>query len=96
MQLIEAGDYSKSQQSISEHVDFLNSISSSVLSESENEDSEKTALEILAQIHQYISLPSLNQVQWSFPFLFILFLSIIVKFFWLIGTVLICFLFNEL
>ncbi|CAI9777095.1 unnamed protein product [Fraxinus pennsylvanica] len=59
--LIEAGDYSKSQHSISEHVDFLNSISSSVLSESENEDSGKTALEILAQIHQYICLPSLNQ-----------------------------------
>ncbi|KAL2529855.1 aberrant lateral root formation 4 [Forsythia ovata] len=59
--LIEAGDYSKSQQSISEHVDFLNSVSSSILSESENEDSEKTALEILAQIHQYISLPTLNQ-----------------------------------
>ncbi|KAL6532001.1 hypothetical protein OROGR_013971 [Orobanche gracilis] len=45
MQLIEAGDYINSEQSISELVKFLNSISDSLIAKGhENEDSEKSQL----------------------------------------------------
>ncbi|PIN13485.1 hypothetical protein CDL12_13902 [Handroanthus impetiginosus] len=60
--LVEAGDYSGSEQSIAELVDFLNSVSDSLVSkEPGNEESEKTAIEILTQICQYVASPSLKQ-----------------------------------
>ncbi|GER27925.1 aberrant lateral root formation 4 [Striga asiatica] len=56
--LIEASDYSNSEQSIAELVDFLNSISNSLISEGrENDASESIAIEILTQIHQYVASP---------------------------------------
>ncbi|KAL6582431.1 hypothetical protein OROMI_006445 [Orobanche minor] len=60
--LIEAGDYSNSEQSIAELVKFLNSISDSLIAEGHgNEDSEKTAIEILSQIRKSMVLPEVKQ-----------------------------------
>ncbi|KAK6161536.1 hypothetical protein DH2020_004917 [Rehmannia glutinosa] len=60
--LIEAGDYSNSEQSIAELVNFLNSISDSLIAEDhENEDPQKTAIDILTQIHQYMASPAVKQ-----------------------------------
>ncbi|KAK6161589.1 hypothetical protein DH2020_004970 [Rehmannia glutinosa] len=57
--LIEAGDYSNSEQSIAELVNFLNSISNSLIAEDhENEDPQKIAIDILTQIHQYMASPA--------------------------------------
>ncbi|KZV23159.1 aberrant root formation protein 4 [Dorcoceras hygrometricum] len=61
-QLIEAVGSSTLEQAISELVNFLDSVSKSVISEVETEESGKTAYEILDKIHQFVSLPSLNQV----------------------------------
>ncbi|KAL0426806.1 UNVERIFIED_CONTAM: Aberrant root formation protein 4 [Sesamum latifolium] len=48
--------------SIAEIVNFLNSISDSVVAgERENEDPEKIAVEILTQIHQYMASPAVKQ-----------------------------------
>ncbi|KAK4391855.1 Aberrant root formation protein 4 [Sesamum angolense] len=59
---IEAGDYSKSEESIAELVNFLNSISDSLVAgERGNEDPEKIAVEILTQIHQYMASPTVKQ-----------------------------------
>ncbi|XP_011085082.1 aberrant root formation protein 4 isoform X2 [Sesamum indicum] len=59
---IEAGDYNNSEELIAELVNFLNSISDSLVSrERENEDPEKIAVEILTQIHQYIASPAVKQ-----------------------------------
>ncbi|KAL0337228.1 UNVERIFIED_CONTAM: Aberrant root formation protein 4 [Sesamum calycinum] len=59
---IEAGDYSKSEESIAELVNFLNSISDSLAAgERGNEDPEKIAVEILTQIHQYMASPTVKQ-----------------------------------
>ncbi|KAL3635097.1 hypothetical protein CASFOL_022151 [Castilleja foliolosa] len=60
--LIEAGDYSSSEQSIAELVNSLNSVSDSLVAEEhENEDSEKIAIEILTQIHRYVNSPEAKQ-----------------------------------
>ncbi|KAL6528183.1 hypothetical protein OROHE_015133 [Orobanche hederae] len=60
--VIEAGDYSNSEQSIAELVKFLNSISDSLIAEGHgNEDSEKTAIEILSQIRKSMVLPEVKQ-----------------------------------
>ncbi|GFP90338.1 aberrant root formation protein 4 [Phtheirospermum japonicum] len=62
IKLIEAGDYSSSEQSIAELVNSLNSISDSLVAEEhENEDSEKIAIEILTQIHRYVDSPEVKQ-----------------------------------
>nr|GLL37820.1 aberrant root formation protein 4 [Ipomoea trifida] len=57
---IEAGDYSDSDRSVSELVEFLNSTSDTVLQEAENEDSERKAFQILTEIHRFTTSPSLN------------------------------------
>ncbi|CAA0839324.1 aberrant lateral root formation 4 [Striga hermonthica] len=60
--LIEASDYTNSEQSIAELVDFLDSLSNSLISEGrQNDASEKTAIEILTQIHQYMASPEVKQ-----------------------------------
>lgn len=62
LQSIEAGDYSDSDRSVSELVEFLNSTSDTVLQEAENEDSERKAFQILTEIHRFTTSPSLNLV----------------------------------
>lgn len=47
------------QCSVSELIDFLNSVLAQ--SDSDNEDAEATAFETLTQVHQFISSPSLDQ-----------------------------------
>ncbi|KAL3497311.1 hypothetical protein ACH5RR_040043 [Cinchona calisaya] len=54
-ELIEAGDFSKSEQMLSELVVFLNSISDSIVNEPENQELENRAFQILTQIHKYLS-----------------------------------------
>lgn len=49
------------QSSVSELIDFLNSILAQ--SDPDNEDAEATAFETLTQVHRFISSPSLDQVQ---------------------------------
>lgn len=49
------------QCSVSELIDFLNSVLAQ--SDPDNEDAEATAFETLTQVHQFISSPSLDQVQ---------------------------------
>ncbi|KAL0452873.1 UNVERIFIED_CONTAM: Aberrant root formation protein 4 [Sesamum latifolium] len=59
---IEAGDYNKSDESIAQLVNFLNSISDSLVAgKRENADPEKIAVEILTQIHQYMASPAVKQ-----------------------------------
>lgn len=61
VQLIAAGDYATSEQSIAELVNFLNSISESLI-EGEPQYSQELAVEIVTQIHQYVAVPALEQV----------------------------------
>lgn len=49
------------QSSVSELIDFLNSILAQ--SDPDNEDEEATAFQTLTQVHRFISSPSLDQVQ---------------------------------
>lgn len=64
MQLIEAGDYATSEQSVAELGKFLNSISDALIAEEpENANSQNLAIEILTQIHQYVASPALKQVR---------------------------------
>ncbi|VFQ84788.1 unnamed protein product [Cuscuta campestris] len=58
---IEAGDYSGSDRSVSELVDFLNSASDSTAREADDEDAERKAFRILTEIHRFTSSPSLSQ-----------------------------------
>ncbi|XP_059305246.1 aberrant root formation protein 4 [Lycium ferocissimum] len=60
-QLVEAGDFTNSDQSITALVDFLNPISVSVLEEPSNLDLETTSFHILTEIHCFITSPSTNQ-----------------------------------
>ena len=53
IQSVESGDFSQSDSSISELVDFLNSV---------DESSEKEAFQVLTEIYRYLTLPSLDQV----------------------------------
>lgn len=64
MQLIEEADYSGFQPSIAGLVNFLNSVSDSVIAqEPENGASQNVAVEVLTHIHQYIASPALKQVR---------------------------------
>lgn len=58
---IDGGDLSQSQTSVSELVNFLDSISDAAVSEPENEDARTNALEILSEINKFLCSPSLNQ-----------------------------------
>ncbi|XP_073270100.1 aberrant root formation protein 4 isoform X2 [Primulina huaijiensis] len=60
-ELIEAVVNSSSEQAISELANFLDSVSNSIISEVDTEESGKTAFETLEKIHQLVWLPSLNQ-----------------------------------
>ncbi|XP_075520300.1 aberrant root formation protein 4 isoform X2 [Primulina tabacum] len=60
-ELIEAVVNSSSEQAISELANFLDSVSNSIISEVDMEESGKTAFETLEKIHQLVWLPSLNQ-----------------------------------
>lgn len=61
-QLIESGDLHPSETSVSELVDLLDSISDSIASDPENDALINNALEVLSDIDQYVSSPSLDQV----------------------------------
>lgn len=52
---IECGDFRQSEKSISELVDFLNSVTEN------NDSSENDALQVLMEIHKFITSPSLDQ-----------------------------------
>ncbi|VFQ60725.1 unnamed protein product [Cuscuta campestris] len=58
---IEAGDYSGSDRSVSELVDFLNPVSDSTAREADDEDAERKAFRILTEIHRCMTSPSLSQ-----------------------------------
>ncbi|XP_060208807.1 aberrant root formation protein 4 [Lycium barbarum] len=60
-QLVEAGDFTNSDQSITALVDFLNPISVSVLEEPSSLDLETTSFHILTEIHCFTTSPSTNQ-----------------------------------
>ncbi|XP_057781217.1 aberrant root formation protein 4 [Salvia miltiorrhiza] len=60
-ELIVAGDYVASEQSIAELVKFLHSISESLIAEEEPQYSEELAVEIITQIHRYVAAPALGQ-----------------------------------
>ena len=61
-QSIETGDLHKSGSSVSELVNYLDSISDAALSDTSNEESRNNALEVLSEIHLYICQPLLDQV----------------------------------
>lgn len=58
---IETGDLHKSGSSVSELVNYLDSISDAALSDTSNEESRNNALEVLSEIHLYICQPLLDQ-----------------------------------
>ncbi|XP_039018805.1 aberrant root formation protein 4-like [Hibiscus syriacus] len=57
---ISGGDFSQSQTSESELVNFLDSVSDAALSEPENEDAKANAFKILSEIYQFLCSPSLD------------------------------------
>ena len=69
LQLIQTGvDFRKSEQSLSDLVLFLNSISDSVVREPENQDLENASFQILTEIRLFITSSSVDQVLFiSFP-----------------------------
>lgn len=61
-QSIASGDFKQSDESISELVRFIDSISFGILSGTKDEhESETSAFEVLSQIYQYLISPSLDQ-----------------------------------
>ncbi|KAJ9702662.1 hypothetical protein PVL29_004411 [Vitis rotundifolia] len=58
---IETGDLHKSGSSVSELVNYLDSISDAALSDTSNEESRNNAFEVLSEIHLYICQPLLDQ-----------------------------------
>ncbi|XP_073291817.1 aberrant root formation protein 4-like isoform X1 [Primulina huaijiensis] len=60
-QLIESPDYRNSERAVSELVNSLDSIANSIAAEFDADESEKSAIDILGQIDQYLCLRSLNQ-----------------------------------
>ncbi|XP_071692952.1 aberrant root formation protein 4 [Rutidosis leptorrhynchoides] len=61
-QSIANGDYKQSEEFISELVSFLDSISNSILSETNDEhELDDSAFQVLEQIYQYLISPSLDQ-----------------------------------
>lgn len=65
-QVVEGDDFRKSEQSILELVDFLNSISDFIVNEPENNIVENNGFQILSKIHIYIADSTLNQVFFAF------------------------------
>ncbi|QHN86465.1 Aberrant root formation protein [Arachis hypogaea] len=59
--LVEAGDIHESDSTISELVNFLDSLSDAALSYPNNEPAQNDAFDALTEIHQYICSPSLAQ-----------------------------------
>ncbi|GMI95094.1 ABERRANT LATERAL ROOT FORMATION 4 [Hibiscus trionum] len=57
---ISGGDFSHSQTSVSELVNFLNSVSDAAISEPENEVAKANAFKILSEIYQFLCSPSLD------------------------------------
>jgi len=60
--LIEGGDSLQSENSVSELVNFLETISDAALSDPDNVDAQNNALEVLLEIHGYLCSPSSDQV----------------------------------
>ncbi|XWS72720.1 hypothetical protein CRYUN_Cryun02cG0064700 [Craigia yunnanensis] len=58
---INGGDLNQSQTSVSELVNFLDSVSDAAVPEPENEDAKTNALEILTEIYNLLCSPSLDQ-----------------------------------
>ncbi|KAG2691420.1 hypothetical protein I3760_08G008100 [Carya illinoinensis] len=59
--LIEAGDPHQSENSISELVNFLETISDAALLDPDNEDAKYNAFEVLSEVYAYLCSPSLDQ-----------------------------------
>ncbi|KAM4122662.1 hypothetical protein ACB094_01G101500 [Castanea mollissima] len=59
--LIEGGDSHQSENSVSELVKFLETISDAALSDPDNVDAQNYALEVLLEIHGYLCSPSSDQ-----------------------------------
>ncbi|XP_050885862.1 aberrant root formation protein 4 [Lathyrus oleraceus] len=59
--LAEVGDSNESKNTISDLVNFLDSLLDATLSDPDNEYKENSAFEALSEIHQYICSPSLDQ-----------------------------------
>lgn len=57
----EAGDPHQSANSVSELVEFLDTISDAAASEPDNEDTKHNAFEVLTEIYGYLCSPSLDQ-----------------------------------
>ncbi|XLS61926.1 hypothetical protein HN51_016154, partial [Arachis hypogaea] len=58
--MVEAGDFHESDSTISELVNFLDSLSDAALSDPNNEPAQNDAFDALTEIHQYICSPSLE------------------------------------
>ncbi|KAI8569166.1 hypothetical protein RHMOL_Rhmol02G0257600 [Rhododendron molle] len=61
MQSIESGDFQRSDKSIAELVDFLNSVTDAVVSEPDEDSPEHEAFRVVTEIHRYVASPSLDQ-----------------------------------
>ncbi|KAL2939953.1 Aberrant root formation protein 4 [Bienertia sinuspersici] len=59
---VEADDYRQSEESISDIVEFLNSISDEAISDPSNEDNQYNSVEVLSHIYSLLSNPSLDQL----------------------------------
>lgn len=59
--VVEGADFRKSEESVLELVDFLNSISDSIVNEPEDDILENNGFQILSEIHRYIAASTLNQ-----------------------------------
>lgn len=62
LQLVEGSDFRKSEKSILELVDFLDSISGAIISIPRDDYSENIAFQFLSEIHRYVSASTLDQV----------------------------------
>ncbi|XP_058203357.1 aberrant root formation protein 4 [Rhododendron vialii] len=58
---IESGDFQRSDKSIGELVDFLNSVSDAVVSEPDEDSPEHDAFRVVSEIDRYVASPSLDQ-----------------------------------
>ncbi|GMG98964.1 hypothetical protein Nepgr_000804 [Nepenthes gracilis] len=59
---VESGDFRRSEASIAELVEFLNSISDAAISDPDNEESRNNAITVLSHICSHINNTSLDQV----------------------------------
>ena len=62
MQAIESGNICQSENSVSELVNFLDSVSDSTMTDPSNEDIKNNASEILSELYKFLCSPSLDQV----------------------------------